>query len=289
MKRKKLVGMIAIMAIVVVAMLAGCVEEETSVSTPTATPISPEESTSTKTRVPLPESFESGTYAEPYIDGLLKISLARGGFFEYEWIGKTGKTKYFISDCIPTTYNCTIFCQFDKDSEKVEEPLDTLVIPGYTLESLQNLDCVELKTLKPKQLVCKKDDKYFLIKETEWKLSPSDTYIYSGSYVRVIEYTPSTYKWKWSLIDVYVFGTFGTRFDGTISVIGEERTYTKSVEGTVPTIFGIEDLVDTISITFQKEQSGSDELAVVIYDPLSREVLNYGSTTASYGIVGLVA
>ena len=255
-------------------------------ATPTATPMPPEGSTSTETRVPLPESFESGTYAILWSDGIEKITLARGGFFTYNWVGTTGKVTSFVSeDCEHTTYNCTIYSKYD-DGSTVKMSPDALVKRGYCIGNLQNLECIQLNT-NPDKWICKKDGKYFLVKEIEWKLHPKDTVSFTGSYFAEFDYTPSTYN-DMSLLDIYVLGP-EIGFDGAITIIGEERTYTKSVEGTAPAIIGIEDVVDTISVTFQKKGSGSDELAVVIYSPVYGEVLNYGSTTASYGVVSLVA
>lgn len=69
MKRKTIAGLIAIVAIVVVAMFAGCVEEEAITPTPTLVPTSTPTPTPTSTSTSTPTSTPTPTPEPKYISG----------------------------------------------------------------------------------------------------------------------------------------------------------------------------------------------------------------------------
>lgn len=243
----------------------------TPAATPTATPISPEKS------IELPESFESGRYVVLWNNGAMRFHIYRypGGTFNYEWIGKTGETSSFSSSYNVTTLRRKLVITYPNGT--IEDLSDTLYPPEIE-------DCLELST-EPKYWICKQNDKYELAYEvhdssTTLSTHGKDYYVLMNGtkFVDFDRVSSNTFT------EVYVFGTDNERFDGIIQIGWDQM----SIEGSVPTRFSTEE-PDTVSITVQKKRKGDGELAVVIYDPVHKQILNHGSTTASYGVVRLVA
>lgn len=197
--------------------------------------------------------FSPGTYVVVWSNGAERYTIKKDGTYVYEWLNYEGKSNTFEN-----TYSLI-------DLSRRE--FGNASMPALDLHlSKDRYICYGTKTSDfSKRIYLYYQGKY---------------YYYERDFARKPPYKAD--------IEVYVFGRPGLKFDGAIDVIGGGKSYTKSVEGEVPTLFSFRD-VDIISISFQKKWSGDDELAVVVYDPQTKTVLNFANTTASYGVVLLTA
>ena len=136
MKRKNIVGLIAIVAIVAAVIFAGCIEEETPVSIPTPTPVSP--TSSFEIEYPVTAYFgavQATAQVTLYEDGTAFGKIADEAIFYGEWEimeKTTSKIEYrfrFNFTTGPTGSGTMYFALFSDHAAILDHK-----IPGYWSE-----------------------------------------------------------------------------------------------------------------------------------------------------------
>ena len=220
---------------------------------------------------------EIGTYICLLSDTVYRCTLFDDGTCEMDYITGEGfadsvKTDYTIGTfkgvAVDSKYSLD---QFANDSIYFAPDISEYVIQGVSARDFSDSQYYKINMGKPMYLSQRGED-YWLFYPTE-----SEGYTY-GAAKTVAGGTPC---------EIYILGTPGEPFDGDIT-ISSINVKSESVEGKVPAIFQY-GCCDDLSIFAQKLRDNQKKLSVVIYDTNNKEIRNYGTTTAGYGVVSLTS